>query len=238
MSSLPYFPFYPSDWLSSPRIICSTLVQQGAYIRLLSVCWLSGDCSLPNDSRKLSMLSGLQEQELEFVYQMFTPHPRKEGHLTNDRLLKEWERAHWISEKRSQAGKKSGKVRRTYVQHMHKQNMNKNGTCVDKSESDSESDINTKKEEVARQVSKKPTKPTLTDDEWLGEIKNNPAYAHIDFSVQIGKMEAWLSLPQNKHRIKSRKFILNWLNRVEKPVQQNVEPSKSYTGTYHKKVQL
>ena len=97
---------------------------------------------------------------------------------------------------------------------------------------------NTKKEEVARVVSKKPTKPILADTEWLEELQKNPAYAHIDFIVQNGKMDAWLSLPQNKNRIKSRKFILNWLNRIEKPVQQNVEPGKSYTGTYHKKVQL
>src|SRR5574343_629551 len=49
MSKLPYFQFYPADWISSPRIMCSTLVQQRAYIRLLFVCWLSGDGSIPDD---------------------------------------------------------------------------------------------------------------------------------------------------------------------------------------------
>lgn len=120
--------------------MCSTLVQQGAYIRLLCACWLSGDCSLPTDNKQLSLLSGLPEQEMEFVLGFFMQHPHKENAFTNERLLKEWEKAHWISEKRSQAGKKSGKSRRTLVQHMLKQITNKKGTFVDKSESESESD--------------------------------------------------------------------------------------------------
>lgn len=134
MPKLPYFQFYPADWLSSPRIMCSTLVQQGAYIRLLCVCWMSGDCSIPNDNGKLAMLSGLPDHELDFVRQMFTAHPRKVGYLTNERLLKEWDKAHWISDIRSQAGKKSGKSRRTHVRHEFEQNMSKNGTGVNKSE--------------------------------------------------------------------------------------------------------
>ena len=156
MAKLPYFQFYPADWLSSPRIMCSTLVQQGAYIRLLCVCWLSGDCSVPADQKKLAMLSGLPEQELEFVYQMFSAHPQKEGHLTNERLLKEWERAHWISDKRSQAGKISGKSRRTHVQHEFKQNANKKETCADKSEFRSQnSEVRLQKIEVRRQKEEK-----------------------------------------------------------------------------------
>jgi len=139
MADFPYFPFYPSDWISSPRNMCSTLVQQGGYIRLLCACWLSGDCSLPDDNRKLSTLSGLPEQELDVVREFFIAHPRKEGALTNERLLKEWDKAHWISEMRSKAGKKSGKSRRTHVQHMPEQNTNKTRTAVHKSESDSES---------------------------------------------------------------------------------------------------
>lgn len=138
MAVLPYFPFYPADWLSSPRIMCSTLAQQGAYIRLLCVCWMSNNCSLPDDDNKLVTLSGLPEQELLFVRQMFTKHPHLQGCLTNDRLYKEWVKAVHISEGRSKAGRKSGKSRRTNVQQVLNKSINKTRTKRTYSESDSE----------------------------------------------------------------------------------------------------
>ncbi|MDH4329925.1 MAG: YdaU family protein [Nitrospira sp.] len=137
MATYPFFPFYPADWISSPRIMCSTLAEQGAYIRLLSVCWLSGTCSIPDDDKKIATLSGLPEQELTFVRSMFTKHPTIEHALTNERLLLEWVKAQRISDSRSQAGKKSGKSRRTHVHHLIEQNKNKNRTIVGISQSQS-----------------------------------------------------------------------------------------------------
>jgi hypothetical protein len=58
----------------------------------------------------------------------------------------------------------------------------------------------------------------LSDDVWLKELRESPAYQHINFEVQLAKMDHWLKLPANKGRRKTRKFILNWLNRVEAPV--------------------
>lgn len=146
MTSLPYFPFYPADWLSSPRIMCLTLAQQGAYMRLLAVCWMSGDCSLPEDPQKLAVLSGLPIEEVPALGLFLGPHPQKTGFLTNERLYKEWKKAQWVSDMRAQAGKKSGKSRRTNVQHLLNKSMNKTGTHVHKSEvrmqkSDSDTDF-------------------------------------------------------------------------------------------------
>lgn len=57
----------------------------------------------------------------------------------------------------------------------------------------------------------------LTDDEWLQtQVRANPAYIGVDIDQELGKMDAWLSTrPQKK---KTRRFIINWLNRVERPV--------------------
>lgn len=95
---------------------------------------------------------------------------------------------------------------------------------------------NTKKEENSVQVSTKPSRSSLTDDEWLTSLKTNPAYQHINWEVENGKMEAWLALPRNKHRKKTRQFILTWLNKIDGPlIQVN---KNSYEGAYHKKVVL
>lgn len=139
MADLPYFPFYPADWIASPKVMCLTLAQQGAYIRVLCALWQSGDCSIPDDPQKLSILSGLPVNEVDCLGPFLGPHPHKEGAKTNERLMKEWEKAHWISDMRSQAGKKSGKSRRTLVQHKPEQNTNKTRTKSDKSEVRSQS---------------------------------------------------------------------------------------------------
>ena len=59
----------------------------------------------------------------------------------------------------------------------------------------------------------------LVDSEWITALGKNPAYQHINLTVEIGKMEAWLALPKNAKRIKTRSFILNWLNKIESPMQ-------------------
>jgi hypothetical protein len=73
----------------------------------------------------------------------------------------------------------------------------------------SESEARIKKEE------KKPLR-AADDAEWLEGLKSNPAYRHINFVVEFGKMDAWLEV--HKGRQKTRKFILNWLNKIERPL--------------------
>lgn len=79
-----------------------------------------------------------------------------------------------------------------------------------------------------------PKRP-LTDDEFIAGLKTNPAYTHINFTAELGKMDAWLSLPKNKHRKKTRSFILNWINKIEQPL---TAAPPSCDGAYHKKVVL
>jgi hypothetical protein len=59
----------------------------------------------------------------------------------------------------------------------------------------------------------------LTDEEFLHSLRKNPAYAHINLEVERGKMQAWLLLPKNKGRKLTQRFILNWLNKIEAPIQ-------------------
>ena len=59
--------------------------------------------------------------------------------------------------------------------------------------------------------------PPSGDEEWLDELKANPAYVHVDWPRELGKMDAWLRA--HPGRQKTRKFIVNWLNKVDAPVK-------------------
>lgn len=58
----------------------------------------------------------------------------------------------------------------------------------------------------------------LVDSDWLSDLGKNPAYKHINLTVEVGKMDAWLALPKNAKRQKTRSFVLNWLNKIEAPM--------------------
>lgn len=79
-----------------------------------------------------------------------------------------------------------------------------------------ETETETYKEETEKSVAQvKPSRPLhkKTDEEWIEEIKNNPAYQGMNFDIEIGKAQAWC---MTKGKKCSRAFLLNWFNRAEK----------------------
>ena len=50
----PAFQFYPKDFLSDDNVMAMSLTERGAYITLMSVCWLQG--SLAGDTSSLSRI--------------------------------------------------------------------------------------------------------------------------------------------------------------------------------------
>lgn len=72
----------------------------------------------------------------------------------------------------------------------------------------------------------KQSRPTLSDAEWMESLKINPAYNHINFTIENGRMDAWLALPKNRHRKKTRQFVLNWLNKIERPLAVQQQEKK------------
>jgi uncharacterized protein YdaU (DUF1376 family) len=86
----PAMPFYVNDWLSSAKVTCMTLEQQGAYVRLLCHCWASQNASIPDDDTALAALSGMGQGWLTngcpVVRECFEPNPHQTGFLTNARL--------------------------------------------------------------------------------------------------------------------------------------------------------
>jgi hypothetical protein len=89
---------------------------------------------------------------------------------------------------------------------------------VEESRDRAEEETEQRPDDKRRAVSHK-----LSDAEWLAEIKQH--YPGIMVDAELRKMEAWLSARPNKQ--KTRRFIVNWLNRVETPVSTDSTPRKA-----------
>ncbi len=57
----------------------------------------------------------------------------------------------------------------------------------------------------------------LSDEDFLTDLKTKAVYKHIDFDTEFGKMDVWLAA--HPGRKKTRKFIVNWLNKIDRPIQ-------------------
>lgn len=110
MKGSPAFQFYPGDYLRSQRVQLLSLEEEGAYIRLLSYCWLHG--SIPADPVSLCRLigKGASTTLATTLATMFKP-GRTDGTLTHDRLESEREKQDAWRAKSSAGGLKSAELR-------------------------------------------------------------------------------------------------------------------------------
>lgn len=107
---LPYFPFYPGDWLSSPTVAGLSLEQQGAYLRLLCYQWQDGP--LPTDISALSNLCGIDREAMAELWQgLGRAFTETEEGLVNERLRKEKNKILNRRERLSEAGKRGANAR-------------------------------------------------------------------------------------------------------------------------------
>jgi hypothetical protein len=76
---------------------------------------------------------------------------------------------------------------------------------------------------IPERVSQKGKLPLLTDEQFIESLKANPAFAGINIDHEIGKARAWITAhPGRKF---SRPFVVNWLNRIEKPMTTTHPPT-------------
>jgi len=107
--SLPYMPFFVSDYQAKTSHL--TLAEDGAYNRLLRLCWLTPDCSVPDDidwiNRK--MIARIEQDKsdiLTVINEFFT---REGARIFSKKQQEVWRNSLDKHEKRSRAGKKGGK---------------------------------------------------------------------------------------------------------------------------------
>ena len=111
MAKPPAFQFYAADWLASPNVTLMTPAERGGYIQLLAYCWVSGDCSLPDDDSKLSALTDLDSSAIVAIRKCFIAHPMKNGAITNEKMLKQWVQLNEYRNERVASGLKGAKKR-------------------------------------------------------------------------------------------------------------------------------
>ncbi len=80
----------------------------------------------------------------------------------------------------------------------------------------SECERNAIKESKVKE-SKVNNKSIVPNTSFLDSLKNNLAYKHIDVGQELAKMDAWLLV--HKGRKKTPKFVVAWLNRIDKPLE-------------------
>ncbi len=93
---LDYFRFDAVAWLTSQEVSAMVPAQEGAYIRLLAICFRAKDCTIPDDDFQLASLSRLGPEWStlgQFVKAQFKPDPERPGRLMNEKLRKEWHEA-------------------------------------------------------------------------------------------------------------------------------------------------
>ena len=223
MNKSPAFQFYPSDWLGSQRVSLMTLEEEGAYIRLLAYCWQHG--SVPADPEAVARLIGkgasttLASRVLTMFQPPFQPPlvaPLSGGTvLVHERLEEERSKQLKWKEKSSEGGRKSAELRKSRVVEPPLQPpLQPNGNITSSSSSStnianailSNSDAE-KVEEPAKPKKKREQKPA--DAEWIEDLKRH--YPDLNLDSELGKMRAWC---ETNKRDMTRKFIINWLNRV------------------------
>lgn len=107
--SLPYFRLYPTDYEADTAHL--TLAEDGAYNRLLRLCWRTSTCSLPDDDQWIKRRLRVSDQEYDEVVipvldEFFK---RDKQRVFSDRLLEEFEQATTRHQAASENGKKGGR---------------------------------------------------------------------------------------------------------------------------------
>jgi len=106
----PAFQFYPKDYLADELVALMTLEQEGAYVHLLSYCWLEG--SIPADSSLLARLCRVPEADMERIWVGVEKCFRRSGErYTHPRLDLERQKQDAYCKAKSDAGKAGAKAK-------------------------------------------------------------------------------------------------------------------------------
>ena len=106
MSTTPYFPFYPADYLADTAHL--TTEQHGAYLLLLMTAWARGG-RLPADPKKLARIARVSARRWRLIAEEVLEYFEEDGdEIVSRRMEREHQKAVSKSEKRSASGKRGG----------------------------------------------------------------------------------------------------------------------------------
>jgi uncharacterized protein YdaU (DUF1376 family) len=110
----PAFQFYPKDFLTDGRVSGMSLSERGAYITLLSLCWL--ERSLPRDLTRLARQVGVPRAHMARLWPAIAPcfkdDPANGERLIHPRLELERQKQETYRRRQSDKGKASAANRK------------------------------------------------------------------------------------------------------------------------------
>lgn len=111
--SIPYLPLFVADYEADTAHL--TTAEDGAYMRLLRLQWRTAGCTLPNDHAWIKRRVRCTDDEWTDLYFPMLEEFFKvrEGRVFQPRLMEEFERVNATSKKRSDAGRKGGRPRKS-----------------------------------------------------------------------------------------------------------------------------
>jgi len=135
----PAFQFYAADHLADERVMLMSLEEEGAYLRLLCLCWREG--SIPADAERLGILcKGASTTVVAALMECFKPHPENPDRLIHPRLEEQRAAQREWREKSAEGGRKSAAKRLATAHKPPAKGASKGGSTLHASSSPSSSD--------------------------------------------------------------------------------------------------
>lgn len=109
--SLPYFNLYPTDFEAKTSHL--SLEEDGAYNRLLRLCWMMPGTSLPDDDAWIMRRMRVDQETFNRVVKVVLSEffERRDGRVSNARMNREFDKSSTGHERRVLAGRAGGKAK-------------------------------------------------------------------------------------------------------------------------------
>ena len=159
MSSTPWMPFYPADYLADTRRL--TTEQHGAYLLLLMDSWSSG--ALPDDDAVLARVAGLDAESWARARQALAGYFEiANGKWVHARIEREREHAQAYAQASSSRGKKAATAR--WSKKKPEESTEKPAESVDNSQKDAHAYAQALLDECHPQPQPQYKTPVINDD--------------------------------------------------------------------------
>jgi uncharacterized protein YdaU (DUF1376 family) len=260
MNHSPAFQFYPADFLADANVALMSLEGRGAYITLICYCWREG--SIPSDLARLGRLCGVDSSAMAQLWPELEPcFEKAEDRYYQPRLERERIKQQEYRTERQESGRKGAISRWEKTKELEVEAEGSAGSTGDGEPSNAEdssanssaiaqndaellandgpsvfslqsssSSSEEEKREASRGKPRSAQRPVICDEEFLEELQGNPAYAAFDVRTLYHRMVAWCGVHGKQP---TRRRLVNWLNREEKPMAISSPPKGMQNGRVH-----
>lgn len=207
MGKAPAFQFYVKDWLSDPELQCVSASTKGIWIDALCYMWEAPERGkLTGTKEELGKLLRATNGDFSTFMEDLKNHKfcDIEYNENCDSVTPCHKKMTLIN--RRMVREEKAKDYHTLRQQRYREKKQSDARVTLPSSSSSPSSKNI----------------ILSDEDFLIKLKEK--YTWIDFNQTMSKMDAWLLA--NPQRKKTRRFIVSWFNRIEKPME--IKNAKSW----------